>query len=165
MNRMSVFIHGLESSSQGAKGVFFREKYPDMLIDDFVGPFNRRMDKLNDLLHGKKNLLLVGSSYGGLMAASYAFDNERDVRKMILLAPALNLAEFKPYLKKKLHVPVMIYHGRHDDVVPPESVHDIARMVFTDLRYHLVEDDHSLHDTFKDMNWDELLKAKRLAVN
>lgn len=158
MNGTRVFIHGLESSSQGAKGVYFREKYPDMMIEDFFGPFDQRMEKLNTRLLEKTDLVLVGSSYGGLMAAIYTFNNEEKVKKLILLAPALNLAEFKPYLKRKLSVPVMLYHGRNDDVVPPDSVHDTARMVFADLHYHLVDDDHSLHDTFKNMNWDRLLK-------
>jgi pimeloyl-ACP methyl ester carboxylesterase len=153
-----VFIHGLESSGQGTKGMFFRENFPDMIIDDFFGPFMERMDKLYHLLLKKTDLILVGSSYGGLMAAVYTLNNEMKVRKLILLAPALNLEEFKPYLNKKSHVPVKIYHGRRDDVVPPESVHDTARKVFIDLQYHLVEDDHSLHDTFTSMNWDRLLK-------
>jgi pimeloyl-ACP methyl ester carboxylesterase len=158
MNPTKVFIHGLESSSQGTKGVFFRENFPDMIIEDFSGPFEKRMDTLNHLLLKKKELILVGSSYGGLMAAIYTFNNELKVRKLILLAPALNLEEFNPYLNKKSNIPVTIYHGRHDDVVPPESVLDAARKVFTDLQHHLVEDDHSLHDTFKRMNWAMLLK-------
>ncbi len=158
MNPTKAFIHGLESSSQGTKGLFFKEKFPDMIIEDFSGPFEKRMDTLNHLLLKKKELILVGSSYGGLMAAVYTFNNATKVRKLILLAPALNLEEFKPYLNKKSNIPVTIFHGRHDDVVPPESVHDIARKVFTDLQHDMVEDDHSLHDTFKDMNWDRLLK-------
>jgi pimeloyl-ACP methyl ester carboxylesterase len=157
MNPIRVFIHGLESSSQGTKGVYFREKFPDMIIEDFPGPFGTRMDKLNHLLSEKSDLILVGSSYGGLMAAVYAFKNEPKVRKLILLAPALNLEEFKPYLERSLHIPAMVYHGRRDDVVPPESVHEIARKVFKNLQHSLVEDDHSLHDTFGGMDWDRLL--------
>ena len=157
MGMTKVFIHGLESTSQGAKGVFFKKKYPDMIIEDFTGPFQQRLEKLTHILLTKTDILLVGSSYGGLMAAVYAFENENSVKKLILLAPALNLPEFKPYLTKKLHVPVIIYHGKRDEVVPPESIHDIARMVFIDLQYHLVEDDHSLHNSFEHMKWDKLL--------
>jgi pimeloyl-ACP methyl ester carboxylesterase len=159
MNLTRVFIHGLESSSQGTKGVFFREKYPDMIIEDFPGSFQERMVKLNNLLLEKTDILLIGSSYGGLMAAVYALNNERKVKKLILLAPALNLEELKPYLERKLSIPTMIFHGTYDDVVPPESVHTIARMIFSNLQHHLVEDDHSLHDTFENMNWVELLKS------
>jgi pimeloyl-ACP methyl ester carboxylesterase len=154
-----VFIHGLESSSQGAKGIFFKTKYPDMIIEDFTGPFDQRMDKLRDLLHEEENLLIVGSSYGGLMASVYAFERENKVNKLILLAPALCLPEFNPYLTKELPIPVILYHGRQDDVVLPESVHDIAHKVFPNLEYHFVDDDHSLHQTFEAINWDKLLEG------
>ncbi len=154
-----VFIHGLESSSTGTKGVFFRDKYPDMIIEDFVGTFKDRMEKLNKLLSGKTSLVLVGSSYGGLMAAAYAYNNEKRIKKLILLAPALDLNEFKPYLGRQFLPPAVIYHGRDDDVVSPSSVQDIAWTVFANLEYHLVDDDHSLHRTFSLMNWDDLLET------
>lgn len=159
MKSTRVFIHGLESSSMGTKGVFFRDKYPDMIIEDFVGTFKERMEKLNKLLSGKAPLILVGSSYGGLMATAYAFNNERSIKKLILLAPALDIYEFEPYLGRQLLVPAVIYHGRDDDVVSPPSVRDIARKLFRNLDYHLVDDDHSLHTTFSLMNWDDLLET------
>ena len=154
-----VFIHGLESTSYGIKGEFFRNKYPDMILEDFVGPLDRRMDELDGLLQNKTELILVGSSYGGLMAAIYACRNSGALRKLILLAPALNLAEFEPYLTYRLVIPVVLYHGLLDDVVPPDPVEIIARKVFSRLDYHAVEDDHSLHRTFSSMGWDELLRV------
>ena len=159
MKPTRVFIHGLESSSMGTKGIFFRDKYPDMIIEDFVGTFEERMEKLNKLLSGKAPLILVGSSYGGLMATVYAFNNEKSIKKLILLAPALDIYEFEPYLGRQLLVPVVIYHGRDDDVVSPASVQDIARKLFANLDYHLVDDDHSLHATFSLMNWNDLLET------
>ncbi len=158
INPTRVFIHGLESSSMGTKGVFFRGKYPDMIIEDFVGTFKDRMEKLNRILTGKAPLILVGSSYGGLMAVVYAFNNEKGVKKLILLAPALDIYEFEPYIGRQLTSPVVIYHGRNDDVVSPSSVHDIAGKLFRNLAHHLVEDDHSLHMTFNLINWDDLLE-------
>ncbi|MGZ6250385.1 MAG: alpha/beta fold hydrolase [Syntrophales bacterium] len=159
MKPTRVFIHGLESSGMGTKGAFFRDKYPEMIIEDFVGTFEDRMKKLNKTLSGKSSLILVGSSYGGLMAAVYAFNNERRIKKLILLAPALDLYEFEPYLGRQLLLPTVIYHGRDDDVVSPSSVQDIARKVFANHEYHLVDDDHSLHRTFILMNWDDLLET------
>jgi len=154
-----VFIHGLESSSQGNKGVFFRARYPGMIIEDFEGALEQRMEKLNRVLSGKKNLILVGSSFGGLMAALYACRHEDRVSKLILLAPALDLADFKPCLKMRLNLPVTIFHGRNDDVVPPAPVRRIASRVFTDLTYHLVDDDHPLRETFATYDWDTLLSG------
>lgn len=160
MSLTRVFIHGLESSSQGTKGLFFRSKYPDMIVEDFIGSFHERMDKLNTLLINKSDLIIVGSSYGGLMATVFAFNNHDKIKKIILLAPALNIEEFLMlYRDKKLHIPVTIYHGRDDDVVPPLPVYDIARMIFTKLQHYMVDDDHSLHRTFSLMDWDVLLDA------
>jgi pimeloyl-ACP methyl ester carboxylesterase len=159
MKPTRIFIHGQESSGMGTKGVFFRDKYPDMIIEDFVGTFKDRMEKLNILLSGRTSLILVGSSYGGLMAAVYAFNNEKSIRKLILMAPALDIYEFSHYLGRQLLLPVVIYHGRDDDVVSPSSVQNIARTVFANLEYHLVDDDHSLHRTFSLMNWDDLLET------
>jgi pimeloyl-ACP methyl ester carboxylesterase len=159
MKPLRVFIHGLESSSQGTKGVYFSEKFPDMLIEDYTGLLEKRMAKLRNLLAGKKDIILVGSSFGGLMAAIYACENEENVRRLILLAPALDLGYFKPYTERRLEIPVWLYHGKEDDVVPPVPVEKIARKVFSNLSYHLVDDDHSLHRTFPDMEWDRLLSA------
>ena len=157
MNVTRLFIHGLESSSQGTKSVFFKERYPDMIVEDFRGSLEERMKKLNRILLDKRALILVGSSFGGLMAAIYACNNEDKVKKLILLAPALNLEEFKPYLNNRIDIPVIIYHGRNDDVVPVASVQKLARKVFTNITYNIVDDDHPLRETFKSFDWDELL--------
>lgn len=157
MTPTRVFIHGLDSSSQGTKGSFFRERFPDMIIEDFTGAFEEKMDKLNNILAGKSNLILVGSSYGGLMACVFSCRMPEKIKKLILLAPALNLMPPEICCGKKIDFPVTIYHGNRDDVVPPWSVHEIACTLFTDLTYHLVADDHSLHSTFADLDWDRLL--------
>ena len=157
MNVTRVFIHGLESSSQGTKGVYFGEMYPDMIIEDYPGTFEERMIKLNDILAGKKELILVGSSYGGLMAAVFTCKNKERIKKLILLAPALNLDEFKPYLNKKIQVPVIVYHGKNDDVVPFVPVQNIAKTVFENISYNIINDDHSLHKSFASLDWNALL--------
>ena len=152
-----AFIHGLEGSSQGTKSQFFRKRYPDMIIEDYTGGIEERMEKLHRTLTGRKDLILIGSSYGGLMAAMYACDHEAKTRRVILLAPALNLEEFRPYLDHTVAIPVTLYHGSRDDVVPVEDVRKIASRVFTDLTYHVVDDDHPLSETFPSFGWDTLL--------
>jgi len=152
-----VFIHGLESTSQGTKGLYFRARYPDMLIGDYEGPLEDRMSRLNRELDGKRDLILVGSSFGGLMAAIHTCTHPETVQRLILLAPALSLPDFEPYLDRAVATPVIVYHGRSDDVVPISPVKTIAERVFTNLAFHMVEDDHSLHETFPAMSWDDLL--------
>ncbi len=155
-----VFIHGLESTSQGTKGQFFRKYFPEMMIEDYAGDFAERMQKLAAILAGKDNLILVGSSYGGLMAAQFTLQNENRVNKIILLAPALNLPEFSPGAGQQLHLPVIIYHGMDDNIVDPYLVKGIAGKVFSQLEHHLVGDDHSLNTTFPSLDWKNLLEAE-----
>jgi pimeloyl-ACP methyl ester carboxylesterase len=157
MANQLVFIHGLESTAQGTKGQFFRQFFPQMIIEDYTGDFATRMLKLKDLLAGIADLILVGSSYGGLMATQYAIENEDRVKKMILLAPALNLPEFRPPELTKLNLPVIIYHGTGDNIVDPYTVKTIARKYFSNLEHNFVDDDHSLHKTFPLINWKKLL--------
>jgi predicted esterase len=161
MDLTRVFIHGLDSSSQGTKGMYFRNKFPAMLIDDFSGPLEQRMSKLNTVLREREDIILVGSSYGGLMASIYGLNHEEKVKKLILLAPALHVPEFNSFLGKKTNIPVTICHGIHDDVVPLDSVHKIALSIFDNLHHFSVKDDHSLHETFESMDWNELLNFKR----
>ncbi len=152
-----MFIHGLESSNQGTKSVFFRQRYPDMRIPNFSGPLEERMDKLDRLLQGETGLRLVGSSFGGLMAALYALKNESRVDRLILLAPAINLMAFTPHPDRTLSMPVWIFHGREDEVIPLEDVRRMARSLFSTLAFHEMKDDHSLHRTFTTLDWDALL--------
>jgi len=91
-----VFIHGLESSGKGTKGTFFRTYRPHMLIDDYEGTLEERMEKLERNLAPYQDLILVGSSYGGLMASIYACQHPEAVKKLVLLAPALHVPEFAP---------------------------------------------------------------------
>ncbi len=159
MENTLVFIHGLESTAQGAKGKYFAEHFPQMMIEDFTGDLESRMKKLRGLLSGKNDLIMVGSSYGGLMAVQYAMENEDRVKKMILLAPALNLPEFQTFEKKQLRIPVIVYHGTGDDVVDPHKVKEIALKYFSRLEHHFVEDDHPLRETFPRLDWQSLLAS------
>ncbi len=154
-----VFIHGLDSSSRGTKGTFFHERYPEMIMDDFSGSLEQRMAQLGRNLATKSNLILVGSSYGGLMAAQFACKNESRIRRLILLAPALEHSDFSPYYATPLELPVTLYHGRQDVVVPPEPTRLIAERLFLKLENHLVDDDHNLHLVFPMLDWDSLLET------
>lgn len=152
-----IFIHGLESSGSGTKGSYFRERYPDMIVEDYFGPFRERMSKLENDLRGKENLILIGSSFGGLMAAVFACLHEPRVLRLILLAPALHLQFYDPYRDRRLRTPTTIYHGLQDDVVPLDAVRKTAENLYPNHAFHAVEDDHSLHRTFRCLDWDSLL--------
>ncbi len=159
MQPTRVFIHGLESSGRGTKGTYFSERYPDMIIEDYFGPFQERMERLEETLAGKNNLILVGSSFGGLMAAVYASLHEERVKSLVLLAPALHLESYKSYQSKKLLIPTTIVHGRQDSVIPLDAIRDIAEKVYVNHVFHVVEDDHYLHKTFPALDWDYLVSG------
>jgi len=158
MKNTLVFIHGLESTSQGNKAQYFRKAFPEMIIGDYTGGFTARMEKLKSILAGKTDLILVGSSYGGLMAARFALDNEPLIRKLILLAPALTLEGFEQAVRQKLRIPTVLYHGTRDVVVPPQAVKAIAEKTFARLEHHFVEDEHPLNAVFPTLPWPGLLE-------
>jgi len=149
-----IFIHGLESSDKGTKSVFFKEKYRDMVVPNFSGGLPERMEKLGDILSGKTGIRLVGSSFGGLMGTIFTMENESKVDKLVLLAPAINLMAEIDQFQKKISVPVWIYHGSDDDVIPLNKVEAAAKNMFNNLSFQKVEDDHFLHRTFKTIDWE-----------
>ncbi len=153
----TIFIHGQESSSQGNKAVFFRGLFPEMIIPDFVGDVSTRMLKLNEILIGKKGLIMIGSSLGGLIASLYAFQNQNRLKKLILLAPAINLPDFSSYLSKKLTLPVYIFHGENDEIIPLKPIQTITENVFPDLTFTVMDDDHRLSRTFTSIDWPQLI--------
>lgn len=152
-----VFIHGLESSARGTKGLYFKKHFPEMIVEDYGGTLDERMAHLNEVLRDRNNILMVGSSYGGLMAVIFACNHPERVRRLVLLAPALMLKEFRPYMNRTLDIPTVVYHGKADDVVPVEPVRRIAEKMFANLEYNVIEDNHPLETNFKLLDWNKLL--------
>lgn len=149
------FLHGLDSSGQGNKGRFFAEHFPHIHCPNFAGTLANRLHQLTNLCQDFTNLILVGSSFGGLMATCYARDFPAKVTRLILLAPALNFEEFSPPATK-LQVPITLIIGCDDTVTPPDQVIPLAQQTFSNLEIRIEEDDHMLQKTFLDMAWHEL---------
>ncbi len=156
-NRM-VFLHGLDSSSQTYKAAVIRAIYPDLITPDFTGSLEERMQQLYPILGKASNWTLIGSSFGGVMAALFATQHPDQVRKLILLAPALMLPEFSRHLPAPIDVPTIIIHGRQDTVVPVETTKPLAKKVFRNLDYRLVDDDHRLHQTADALDWKSFIQ-------
>jgi pimeloyl-ACP methyl ester carboxylesterase len=149
-----IFLHGLESNSQTYKASVIRASFPDLVVPDFTGPLADRMRDLYPILGDRGNWTLIGSSFGGLMAAIFTCERPHQVRKQVLLAPALTLPEFEPFLEgEPVEVPTTIIHGKRDEVVPLEPVHEIAQKVFTNLTHRVVDDDHRLRATTDSLDW------------
>lgn len=131
-----------------------------MIIPHLKGDLDERMKVLNRILEDKERIVLVGSSFGGLMATLFAITAPERCERLILLAPALNLLEAGVIPPTPLKVPTWIFHGTNDDVIPIESVKEIAAILFSNLKFYTVKDDHFLRNTFSHLEWDELLGVR-----
>ena len=153
-NSRLIYLHGLESTSQSGKARQFAAKFPGMLTPDFTGSFEERMARLYPILGDQTGWTLIGSSFGGLMAAVFTLEYMTQVRKLVLLAPALMIPPFATLADRKtVSVPTVIVHGTEDDVVPLEPVRKLAEKVFTNLTYYVMQDGHRLQKAFEELDW------------
>ncbi len=153
-----IYLHGLESNSQSGKARQFAAKFPGMVTPDFTGTFEERMAQLLPILGEETNWTIIGSSFGGLMGAVFTCRRPSQVRKLILLAPALLREPFGQYLDLPgVSVPTVVVHGTEDDVVPLEAAREIASKLFANLTYYVVQDGHRLHKAMETLNWEEIL--------
>lgn len=127
-----------------------------MCIPDFQGDLTTRLAALETLCRGDDDLILVGSSFGGLMATCFAIRFPNRCHSLVLLAPALNFPEFSPP-QEKIGVPARLIIGRQDTVTPPDKVIPLAEKSFSQLQIFCFEDDHMLHNSFEQLDWPTLL--------
>ncbi len=152
------FLHGLDSSGNGTKGRFFKENFSDVAAPDFSGSLESRLQHLDKLCGNCNDLILVGSSFGGLMATCFAAASPSRINRLILMAPALNFPGFL-VPKNKINLPTYLLIGRYDDLTPAAKVIPIAKKTFSNLEINLVDEDHLLHQTFPLLDWKTLLTA------
>jgi pimeloyl-ACP methyl ester carboxylesterase len=153
-----IYLHGLDSNSQTHKAGIIRAFFPDMIVPDFTGSLEERMTQLYPILGGASNWTLIGSSFGGLMAALFSAQHPNQVRRLLLLAPALMLPEFAQNPPKPITVPTVIIHGRQDTIVPLGQITPLAGKAFRYLTYHIVDDDHRLHQTAETLDWKSFIQ-------
>ena len=138
-----VFLHGLETGPHGSKYQALRVVDPHVMAPDCEGvlDLDARLAIVERDLTGLNDLVLVGSSFGGLVATLFADRHPQQVRGYVLCAPALHLghADAITHVPKQAHV----LHGRRDDVVPIEASRAFCQ--HWGLPLHEVDDDHRLH--------------------
>ena len=153
-----IYLHGSDSNSNSGKARLFREWFPGMLTPDFTGTFEERMTQLYSILSNKIDWTLIGSSYGGLMGTIFTLEHATQVRKLILLAPALTLEPLASRTDlQPVSVPTHLIHGTLDTVVPLEPVRAVAQKLFTGITIHIVEDDHRLQKSVNEIDWKTIL--------
>lgn len=105
-----IYLHGLASSPQSAKAVFFKKKFehlgwtfvaPDLNLPDFKSTTLSRgiADVARELstFKAQQPVILMGSSFGGLTAlhAYNQLRNDSQILGLILLAPAFEFLKNK----------------------------------------------------------------------
>lgn len=115
------------------------------------------MVQLEAYVRDKNEWILIGSSLGGAMAALYAAQHPDQVKKLILLAPALHIPEIMHTILDPVFIPTILIIGTRDKVVPINTVLQITKRIFPRLTILSVEDDHRLHDIVDQLDWKSLL--------
>lgn len=150
------FLHGLDSSNRGTKGRYFAAHFPEVYSHNYPGSLSERNNALRQQIKGQNNVTLIGSSFGGLMAACTAIEQPENIKQLILLAPALNFEEFSPP-QKKCEVPATLIIGKNDTICPADTVIPLAEKTFKQLKVQVVDDDHMLHKTFYEQDWQQII--------
>lgn len=140
-----MFFHGRESGPHGAKYQALQEKFPDIYAPDFRG-----MDELEDRVahavdetQGEEGLLIVGSSFGGLVATVLADRHPERVAGYVLCAPALHREAAWWVSRTPDHA--VIIHGRGDQVVPLRASE--AFSLVHQIPLHVRDDGHRLSES------------------
>ena len=143
-----AFLHGLETGPHGAKYQALRRLIPDIMAPDCEGIFDidARLAVIERELTGRNELLLVGSSFGGLAAVLLASRHPERVAGCVLCAPAvqgLDLAQLR-----SLPAETVIIHGRQDEIVPLAASAALAAR-FSMVRLLVVEGGHRLAESLE----------------
>ncbi|MHA1671139.1 MAG: alpha/beta fold hydrolase [Promethearchaeota archaeon] len=162
-----IFIHGLESSGKGFKGQMLKNIFPEILTPD-LEPYHsnnlsiktlleKRMLQLSKILKDKENWIIIASSFGGLMGATYTLKQPEKVKLLILLAPFFGANMLDPSNFHPIDVPVVVFHGKNDLTASIKTSKSISNILFSNLEYNIVDDDHYLHVTVEKVNWIQLI--------
>jgi predicted esterase len=143
--RRVFFFHGLESGPLGSKFEAL-STLPGVEVSapDFRGMNTaaERLAKAVAATEGCTDLIIVGSSFGGLVAGLLASKYPERVARLVLCAPALHRAEAAQIER----VPEStVIHGAQDDIVPLS-----ASQAFCDkfgLPLVVVQDGHRLAES------------------
>ncbi len=130
-----MFFHGLESGPVGRKSIALRERFPAIEAPDFRGRDLPARMRIAEEATRDRRVVIVGSSFGGLVAVMLASAHPDRVAAYVLCAPAIH-----PSLTGEvLAVParVRLLHGTADEVIPIE----VSRMFAAKWDVPLIEVD------------------------
>lgn len=159
---MLYYIHGYQSTPDGEKGTLFKEKldakaikYRDCEPENLI--IADCLKRISDAIKNDENVVLIGSSLGGFLAASTAI-NHSNVKKLILLNPAIippstNLDSHQSVprniledmidarlFEKRLDAEITILRGTEDEIIPNSWIVEFATTQEATVKFF--HDDH-----------------------
>ena len=150
---MLVWAHGLWGSPNGSKVTAIRESGIEVISPDFNEmELIDRVELLKETIE-IGNVVLAGSSWGGLACALTAIQIPEKVKGLLLLAPALHYPESPNDEPEKLiapdSVPVTIIHSTTDDIVPISASKNYIERSGNNVQLIEVEDNHVLENSIE----------------
>ena len=150
---MLVWAHGLWGSPNGSKVTAIRESGIEVISPDFNEmELIDRVELLKETI-GIGNVVLAGSSWGGLACALTAMQIPEKINGLLLLAPALHYPESPNDEPEKLiapdSVPVTIIHSTTDDIVPISASKNYIERSGNNVQLIEVEDNHVLENSIE----------------
>ncbi len=142
----SCFFHGKESGPYGTKYQALKDIDRQILSPDFQHQsLAERLITAELATRGFTDLIIVGSSMGGLVAALLYQQCPERIKGLLMLAPALHWEEAKTI--QSLPENTVLIHGRQDEVVLYSHSEQLAHK--RNFRLISVEDDHRLSQTLQ----------------
>ena len=150
---MLVWAHGLWGSPNGSKVTAIRESGIEVISPDFNEmELIDRVELLKETIE-IGNVVLAGSSWGGLACALTAIQIPEKLKGLLLLAPALHYPESPNDEPEKLiapdSVPVTIIHSTTDDIVPISASKNYIERSGNNVQLIEVADNHVLENSIE----------------
>ena len=150
---MLVWAHGLWGSPNGSKVTAIRESGIEVISPDFNEmELIDRVELLKETIE-IGDVVLAGSSWGGLACALTAMQIPEKLKGLLLLAPALHYPESPNDEPEKLiapdSVPVTIIHSTTDDIVPISASKNYIERSGNNVQLIEVEDNHVLENSIE----------------
>lgn len=163
------YIHGYQSSPESNKGRLFKEilnataiKYRDGKPENLV--ISKCLKNISNKIKNIENVVLIGSSLGGFLAAETALTHS-NVKKLILLNPAIipistkynkfndvpksifeDMKDIRLF-KNRIKGDITIIRGTEDEVIPDEWITQFAK--YQKVTIILLNDDHRFSRNIK----------------
>ena len=86
----------------------------------------------------------------------YTLRVPKKIKRLILLAPYLDTKLVKWDNYSPINIPVIVYHGKNDEITDFKASREQAYRIFSILKFNATEDDHNLNKTVEKLKWIDL---------